>query len=170
MDSRKKPKKKSQKTRRPTTEESMEEFRVQTRNAFDFLVREFGFQEEPIPLHENKNLNPFAVWFVSPTTRVVIEGTNWGMNARVALGRAGPSREFENYDFLDLLATRSESESGVQFVTGAQLDQVRQYAALLPDAAADVLRGDHSIFAELAACVERRRAEYRRRYFEDTEV
>jgi len=140
-----------------------EEFLNQTREAFAFLVRDFGFQEEPIPLAENKYLNQFAVWYATSTTRIVVEGINWGTNTRVALGQAGPVSKFENYDFGDLLAVRdAAAEQAKRSVSGEQLEQLRQYAALLPEVAADVLRGDHSIFAELAACVERRRAEARR--------
>src|SRR5262245_2077899 len=75
------------------------EFRAQARQAFAFLAREFGFREEAIPagLH-----NPVAVWFVNETTRVVIEGINYGVNARVAIGRCGQPDEFENNDLHDL--------------------------------------------------------------------
>ena len=126
-------------------DESMEEFRVQARDAFASLVPDFGFHEERIPFAEDKYLNPCAVWYANSRTRVVIEGINWGMNTRIALGRAGSASQFENYDFLELLEIRDEEavaagQSG-RGVSGGQLEQLRQYAALLPEAAADVLRG-----------------------------
>ncbi len=135
-----------------------EEFLVQARDAFAFLVRDFGLEEEPIPLAENQYLNQFAVWYASSTTRIVVEGINWGDNTRVALGRAGSVKQFENYDFRDLLAVRAKKAGQTeQSVSGKQLEQLRQYAALLPEAAADFLRGNHSIFQELEARVELRR-------------
>ena len=135
-----------------------EKFLVQARAAFAFLERDFGFQEEPIPLDEKPFLNQFAVWYASPTTRIVVEGINWGTNTRVALGRAGSVSQFENYDFGDLLAVRAAKGGETkQSVSGEQLEQLRQYAALLPETAAEFLRGDHSIFPELEARVELRR-------------
>ena len=134
-----------------------EKFLDQARAAFAFLERDFGFQEEPIPLAEKPYLNQFAVWYASSTTRIVVEGINWGTNTRVALGRAGSVSQFENYDFGDLLAIRATAEQTEQSVSGEQLEQLRQYAALLPETAAEFLRGDHSIFPELEARVELRR-------------
>jgi len=141
----------------------LEEFRAQTRDAFAFLVNDFGFQEEPIPFAENKYLNEFAVWYASSTTRIVVEGINWGMSTRVALGNVGLARQFENHDFLHVLAIRDAEAGGSERkVSGNQLEQLTQYATLLREVAVDVLRGDHSIFPEIAACIERRVAERRR--------
>ena len=95
-----------------------EKFLDQARAAFAFLERDFGFQEEPIPLAEKPYLNQFAVWYASSTTRIVVEGINWGTNTRVALGRAGSVSQFENYDFGDLLAIRAKAEQTEQSVSG----------------------------------------------------
>jgi hypothetical protein len=135
-----------------------EEFRDRARYEFQFLEREYGFHEEPIPTDQNPYLNQYAVWFASPTTRVVVEGINWGMNARVALGRAGSLTDFENYDLGDLLAIRQPDLAGG--ISGGQDEQLAQFAKALREVAADVLRGDRSIFPDLAVRVERRRAEF----------
>jgi hypothetical protein len=139
----------------------VEEFRHRARHAFGFLEREFGLQEVPIPTHESPYRNKYAVWFGSPTTRVVVEGINWGMNARVALGRSGPHAAFENYDLGDLLAIRrSAPAAGVgNQPQGGEIAQLAWYATALREVGADILRGDHSVFPALAERVERRRAE-----------
>jgi len=135
---------------------ALEAFRNRARREFAFLQQEFGFREEPIPFDRHPYLNEFAVWFVSPTTRVVVEGINWGMNCRVALGGSGSLPAFENYDLGDLLALRRPDLADSP--PKEQMEQLQHYAAALHESAQDVLGGDHSIFAELAATVQRRTA------------
>jgi hypothetical protein len=147
------------------TTPKLEEFRLQARSDFGFLCRDFGFHEVPLPLDQDPYLNEYAVWFASPTTRVVVEGVNYGINARVAVGRSGKVATFENYDLGDLLAIRRPEPAGPPSKasprnSGNQLQQLSYYAEALRDAASDVLRGDHAIFPQLAARVERRRAEF----------
>jgi len=102
----------------------VEEFRDRARRELQFLD-ELGFREEPIPTGENPFLNMCAVWFVGPTTRVVVEGINYGMNARVALGSAGSAAAFEDYDLGDLLVVR-RLPSPPGLVAGSnQVDQLR---------------------------------------------
>jgi hypothetical protein len=141
------------------TPPSLEEFRNRARQEFAFLQQEFGFSEEPIPSVEQPYLNPYAVWFKSPSTRVVVEGLDYGMSARVALGKAGPPAAFANYDLGDLLGVRRGGIAASR-PPGGQLEQLTYYAAALRDNAADVLRGDHSVFPELAVVVERRAATF----------
>jgi hypothetical protein len=144
---------------------SPDQFRDGARREFAFLEHEYGFQEQPIPANIPFS-NPCAVWFATPTTRVVIEGINWGMNARVAVGSVHREGRFENYDLGDLVAIR-ENIAAVNGDTApppsGQLEQLIYYATLLRHLADDVLRGDHSAFPALAARVEARRAEFLRR-------
>lgn len=134
-----------------------DEFRSRAREAFAFLI-ELGFKEERVP----GTKNPVAVWFSNGATRVVVEGINWGMNARLALGRAGTPATFENYDLEDLLAVR-QAENVASLHAGDQLAQVSQLAAALRTYGTDVLAGDFDIFPQLQACVDQRIAEFRRR-------
>ena len=136
---------------------SMAEFQARAREEFQFLSREFGFREEPASAGENRP--DYAVSFASPTTRIVVQGINYGMNARVAIGQAGTARDFENYDLGDLITVRHVvvPPPGRR---GDQLQQLRLYADVLKAAGADILRGDHSIFPLLATQVEKRRQQF----------
>ena len=134
----------------PPTPES---FRSAAQAAFAFLAREFDFREVPLP--SSGFHNPVAVWFESPVVRVVIDGTGWGIGARVALGRAAPG-VFENYDLGDLLAERGAPPVAL----GGQLEQLPRLADALRAIGADILRGDVAIFPALQARVERRAAEF----------
>lgn len=140
-----------------------EAFRERARAEFAFLTRECGFEEQPLPTGAKPYLNRVTVWYASPTTRIVVEGINWGLNARVALGSAVPVRAFENYDLEDLLALRHPAESWIGASVeqrGSQLEQLHRLAGALRATTSDVLRGDHTIFPALAARVEARRAAF----------
>jgi len=141
-------------------------FRELAESAFGLLVDEFGFREEAIPFDQDPFLNKVAIWYTSEVTRVVVEGINWGLNARVALGRAGLVTAFENYDLGDLLAMRrpepavASRRAARRQAREGQLAQLRQHAVALREVGADVLRGDHTVFPALASRVAARRVEY----------
>ena len=144
------------------TPPSPDQFRDCARREFAFLEHEYGFRERPIPA-DTPFSNSCAVWFANSTTLIVIEGINWGMNARVAIGSARHDRRFENYDLGDLVAIRRNVGSGSSEAPqppSGQLEQLPYYAALLHELAEDVLRGDHTVFTDLAARVEARRVEF----------
>jgi hypothetical protein len=85
----------------PSREQPTKEQFVETVDrAFAYLVSEFEFRREPIPEDSRE------VWvaYSNPAARVVVEGTNWGLNTRVALGRSAPNGPFENFDLRDLVA------------------------------------------------------------------
>ncbi len=92
--------------------------------------------------------NDFSVRFVNATTRVVVEAINYGFNARVAFGTAGPKDQFENCDLLDFVAIRCPGEGpnaeeltrGQLRNTGA-LAQLGAFAAILRRCGVGVLRG-----------------------------
>ncbi len=139
---------------RPTPDE----FRARVRSAFGFLVDTMGFHVEPIPTSGFHN--PVAVWFANDTTRIVVEGINWGMNARVAVGRA--SEAFENFDLADLVAVREpHAEQSATDRDGGQLTQLPQMAEWLLAYGGDVLAGDFCIFPQLQARVAQRAAQFR---------
>jgi hypothetical protein len=132
-----------------------DEFRARVRDVFGFLG-EMGFREEPVPSRKN----PVAVWFTSDLARVVVEGVNWGLNTRVALGRAGDPAAFENYDLGDLLAVRGAANPAALHA-GDQAAQMPRLAAALQEHGADVLAGDFNVFLALRARVDERIARFR---------
>lgn len=141
-----------------------EEFKTHARDGFGFLVEEFGFAETPIP---KGYFNPVAVWFVNATTRVVVEGINYGANARVAVGRSGAVEAFDNNDLADLVGVRCPdieppSKRGPAKSDDGQLEQLPRLAALLRRCGAEVLRGDFRSFAAIAQRQQRRINEWRR--------
>jgi hypothetical protein len=144
---------------------TLDEFRQYAREQFEFLCRDFDFREEALPLDQNPHLNKYAIWFTNPITRVVVEGIHYGTNARVGLGSDGPVAAFEDYDLGDLLAIRrpqppTSSSNARRRAQPSQLELLALHAAALREAAADVLRGDHTVFPQLAARVAWRRAEF----------
>jgi hypothetical protein len=148
---------------------SPDQFCDGARREFSFLEHEYGFRERPIP-PDTPFANRCAVWFADSTTRVVIEGINWGMNARVAIGSVRADGRYENYDLADLVAIRQKhaaANSDTSQPPSGQLQQLTYYAELLRKFADDVLRGDHAVFFALAARVEARRAELSRRTPDD---
>jgi len=138
---------------------SADEFRVHARQAFAFL-QDLGFVETLTPTATPTN--PWAVWFASPSTRILVEGINFGLNSRVAMGSAQGER-FENYDLDDLINVRRQAAGDTSERSSrpaGQLVQLPYYSALLQQVGEDVLRGDHTVFPSLAARVEARRAEF----------
>ena len=58
-----------------------------------------------------KRRNQFALWLRNEAARVVIESISWGSAYRVAVGRPGPERAFENFDLLDVAAAVGVKQS-----------------------------------------------------------
>jgi hypothetical protein len=134
-------------SKRSNTTEVVQEFRRAARTAFAFLVKDYGFTEASVP----EEANPFSIRLTNSTTHLVVEGINWGKNARVAFGRAG-HQEFDNYDLEDVLTVscphlRPTSEDRKR----GQLEQLTTLAAALRecDAGIALLRGDFTIIPEL---------------------
>lgn len=134
---------------------ALNEFRARAFEEFQFLVEAFGFRGEPVP----KGYNEFGVWFVSDTTRIVVEGIHWGTNARVAFGSAGRPEDFEDCDLIDFLNLRypDEMPNEAEMKRG-QHHQLGLFAALLRRHAEEILKGDLSVVAEILE-IQRRRAE-----------
>jgi hypothetical protein len=149
----------------PRANPAVKEFRAHAAREFQFLVEDFGFQEERVP----RGRNEFSVWFVNATTRVVVEGINWGFNARVAFGSAGPPDKFENCDLLDFIAIRCPGErtNAAELIHGqlhnlGAFAQLGAFAAILRRCGAQVLRGDLSVVPEIREIQRRRREEWER--------
>jgi hypothetical protein len=147
----------------PRVHPAIKQFRAHAATEFQFLVEDFGFKQERGPW----KYNDFSVRFVNATTRVVVEARNYGFNARVAFGSAGPKDQFENCDLLDFVAIRCPGEGpnaeelthGQLRNTGA-LAQLGAFAAILRRCGVGVLRGDLSVVAEIQEIQRRRREEW----------
>jgi hypothetical protein len=132
-------------------------FREEVRAAFRFLVDEFSFVEQAAAPQA------YELAFSTDRTRVVVEGTEYGRSARTAFG--GARRPFEDYDLGLLLKLRrpdllAAGQAALGDLQATQSDAIHRHASDLREVASDVLRGDHTIFPDLAAEIERRRAAY----------
>lgn len=131
-------------------------FRDRARNVFAFLFDDFGFEEELVP----KDRNQFAIWLINPTTRIVVESISYGYTCRVALGKAGEQKTFENYDLLDLVTvsekTKKEIRARKSIRTFARTD-LPILAELLLKYGKSVIRGDFSNFAQIRAIIDKRK-------------
>lgn len=125
-------------------------FQEKAEHEFGYLVKELGFFREPIRDHAGL----FEIAYSDGRTRIAIQGTDWGLNARVAFGNTNPDNTFENYDLEDLAALRGTAgltPPGRGSVKGGskQIEQLAFYAQLLHSIGQDILEGDHNIFAAL---------------------
>jgi hypothetical protein len=68
----------------PICNPTLDDFLRRARQEFHFLVVEFGFKEQKIPRH--RDANQFQVRYRNATTRVEVEGINWGYAVNVLLG------------------------------------------------------------------------------------
>ncbi|WDE10646.1 hypothetical protein [Thalassomonas haliotis] len=123
---------------------SLEEFKKNAQDEFKFLITEYDFIEVPLDEHENG----CAIKLTNSTTKVVIEGINWGSNTRVAFG--GLEEKFENHDlgFLIKIIKPSLELSEIDKEKG-QLHQLSCYANIMKEIAVQILKGDFSIFPEI---------------------
>jgi hypothetical protein len=141
------------------TREGVKEFRAAVVAEFAFLATEFGFVEE----RRRRPANEFSVRFLNPSTRIIVEGINWGGSARVAFGSPGPRELFEDFDLLDLISIRCPDRMPAEGESlPGQLRQLKVLAALLRECGAEVLRGDFSTAGQIREIRERRLSEWKR--------
>ena len=134
---------------------AVREFRARAAAEFEFLLTEFGCREEPVP----RGKNEFSVRYVNATTRIIVEGINWGANARVALGSAGPLERFEDFDLLDIVSVRCPDQApGEVEMARGQLHQLKILADVLRRCGLETLRGDFSVAPQIHE-LRRRRVE-----------
>ena len=138
---------------------NVEEFREYGRQAFRFLIEEYGFREVPPP--KDKFVNEYMVCFSNGVTWIGVEGINWGFGIDVRLASHDAAQmKYPTYCFQDLLNLRSPNfplpaakPTDTREIQKAQLDQ---YAAALRIHAKDVLLGDFAIFPKLAEAITNR--------------
>ena len=132
----------------PIHNPSLEEFLKHARHAFGFLITDFGFQEETF--HRGADANGYQVRYVNATTRVTVEGVNWGYGVNVLLGpkRQPLFRRADAFPLWAMVKLRRPDLYGALAI-GDQLAQLRAQAIALRECATDVLRGDFKVRAEV---------------------
>lgn len=118
--------------------ENLSHFKTEARKAFAAVCNSFGLREENITLSDTANL--FQLTFSNSTTRIIVEGINWGMNTTVHLGinEAGAAL----HPIHQLIKERTPEKP----IAGNQTDQLYGYAHYLLAYATDILQGDTSFF------------------------
>jgi hypothetical protein len=138
----------------------LNQFRNYGRRAFRFLIEEYGYSEAPLP--EGEFVNQYMVCFSNGVTWIGVEGINWGFGIDIRLASHNPGlMQYPTYCLDDLLALR---DPGFMPITAKPTDkrdiqksQMDQYADALRQHADDILRGDFSVFPQLAEAINRRR-------------
>ena len=119
----------------------------------DAVLREFRFLENDFSL-KNVSSEQFMVRYKSDIVQVIVEGINWGENARVAVGSCVG---FQNYDLYDLVkAVTGEYPAIENIVALDQVSQLSKLAMLLKAYGMQVLSGDFSIFPAITEIVKAR--------------
>ena len=123
--------------------DAIEKFKILIRKEFQFLCDDFEFREEAFNTYSE-----YSISYANSTTRVIVEGTNWGNNVRVAFGSL--SCTFEDYDLGDLVTIDSQ-EAWDSFV---KLDmphneQLSHLHSFLVTCGEDILAGNFAILPQL---------------------
>ena len=133
-------------------------FRSHVAKEFAFLTSDFGFHEEHARLK-----NEFSVLYVNATTRIWVEGINWGAAARVAFGSAGSLDKFEGFDILDLASMRCPDKAAAAMSRPPdQVSHLKVLADVLRECCVEVLRGDFSSAPRIRELREQRMQEWER--------
>ena len=119
----------------------------------DAVLREFRFLENDLSL-KNVSSEQFMVCYKSDAVQVVVEGINWGENARVAVGSC---IGFQNFDLYDLVKAKTgEYPATERIATLNQIAQLPLLAMLLKEHGEQVLNGDFTIFPAITEIVKAR--------------
>jgi len=137
----------------PIRNPSLDEFLTCARHEFGFLIAEFGFQEQV--LLGDPDVNRYQARYVNAPALVKVEGINWGYGVNVLLGPSrrpisGPEDTFPLWPIVKL----RRPDLYDRLNAGDQLEQLAAHAMALKACAADVLRGDFGVRAEVDALLE----------------
>jgi hypothetical protein len=132
-----------------------DEFREYGRKAFQFLTEKYGFRECTSDAYTN---NEYSVCFSNGITWIGVCGVSWGSGVDVRLASCDPIHmRYRTYSFQDLLDIRSPNfplpKVDLSDMREIQKRQMDWYAAALKVHAKDVLRGDFTIFPQLAEAI-----------------
>jgi len=144
-----------------TTSPTPLEFQETVRDAFGFLVREFGCREVDSRASRRERRDPFVLRFANTTTLVQVEGINWGFAAQVVVGEALAGDQWGSAVPLWAIMKHRRPDLYQEITTSpGQLADIRVYARALREAAADVLRGDFAVFGAARALVDAQAIEH----------
>ena len=123
----------------------------------DAVLREFRFLENDFSL-KNVSGEQCMVCYKSDTVQVIVEGINWGENARVAVGSC---IGFQNFDLYDLVKAKTGEYPATESIsTLNQIAQLPLLATLLKEHGEQVLNGDFTIFPAITEVVKARVASF----------
>jgi len=123
----------------------------------DAVLREFRFLEKDYCLKNalsESESEQFMVRYKTDIVQVIVEGINWGENARVAVGSCVG---FQNFDLYDLVKAKTGKYPATESI--AILNQIAQLpllAMLLKEHGKLFLNGDFTIFLAIAEIVKAR--------------
>ena len=133
---------------------SNEYFRDAARREFSFLEKDFSLKN----VSSESESEQFMVRYKSDTVQVIVEGINWGENARVAVGSC---LGFQNFDLYDLVKAKTgEYPATDSIATLNQITQLPLLAMLLKEHGEQVLNGDFTIFPVIMKIVKARAASF----------
>ncbi len=138
-----------------------ESFQRLVRKEFDFLGKDFGFTEEKEERLTERS-HAFVISYANKTTRVLVEGVNWGDGAMVYLGpnRAKPDNRFS---MVPLWSIEKNMEDVPKSVTiGDQAQQIRSSAEFIKVYSKSVLVGDFTMLEEPRVFLMDRMGEHKR--------
>ena len=123
--------------------DAIDKFKILIRKEFQFLCDDFEFKEEAFNTYSE-----YSISYANSTTRVIVEGVNWGANVRVALGSL--SYKFEDYDLGDLAIIDCQDawDSFVK-LDMPQNEQLPYLHSFLVTCGKDILAGNFAIFPQL---------------------
>lgn len=136
-----------------TTSPSLDQFLNTAEREFAFLVSEFEFVQQ---LDPHGFPNPFSLQYRSSVLAVEVEGIQWGFGVQITLTRVSPPPGSVMTPLWAIVELRAPQE--LRPISG-QLAELAHDASLLRNYAADILRGDFSIFPSAMRVVERHAAE-----------
>lgn len=133
--------------------------------AFDTFLQAHGLKRE-----RRKWRNPFAVAFVNDSSRLYVEGINWGGSARASVGSSRPA--FEDYDLLDVVGVGCPGMLPSEAELKGQDEAVYALArcALECEAVATIMSGDFGLFPRLDQVREKRARDSRERLFPNSKA
>ncbi len=116
-----------------------EEFNDTARKEFGYLVKDYGYEEDP---DRRKALGPRSICFVSPVAAVTVEGFPITMNVSVTVTCNAPEGEEQMRIPLSTIVDQRAPE--VRSEAMDLLAQLARDAKLLREHAHDLLRGEEN--------------------------
>src|SRR5271157_4518924 len=118
---------------------SLEEFKNTCRKEFDFLIRDFGFEEQKLSADDK---NQFKIIFSRSDLQVMIEGQSYGSVAYMYLKNASGRGILA--DYLD-----PQFQPFAERKYDGQIEDIKKASILLRQHGMKLLDGDNSVFENI---------------------